>query len=223
MVERAFDQRLRAGLAIFFEQVPFEAAGIDADPHRAAVRLGGVDHLAHPLGRADIAGVDPAGRRRRHRRPRARACSGNGCRRRSARATARTICPSAAVYSASGQETRTMSAPASSQRRIWSIVALTSGGRRVGHGLHGDGRAAADRHVADHDLPRHAPLYVSPGPYRHGAHIGLAVPSAKRSQAERRAGAARAGGVGSFPEPAPMRNCCTATEGMGRLKCQPWP
>src|ERR1051325_10684053 len=39
---------------------------------------------------------------------------------------ARTICLSAAVESASGQETLTMSAPASSQRRIWSTVALTS-------------------------------------------------------------------------------------------------
>ena len=58
MVERAFDQRLGAGLAIFFEQVLFEAAGIDADADRAAVGLGGVDHFAHPLGRADIAGID---------------------------------------------------------------------------------------------------------------------------------------------------------------------
>ena len=33
---------------------------------------------------------------------------------------------SAAVDSSSGQETRTMSTPASSQRRIWSIVAAAS-------------------------------------------------------------------------------------------------
>jgi hypothetical protein len=39
---------------------------------------------------------------------------------------ARTIWRSAAVDSSSGQETRMMSAPASSQRRIWSIVALAS-------------------------------------------------------------------------------------------------
>src|SRR5678816_163422 len=38
----------------------------------------------------------------------------------------RTICLSAAVASAVGQDTLTMSAPASSQRRIWSIVALAS-------------------------------------------------------------------------------------------------
>src|ERR1700712_5336787 len=39
---------------------------------------------------------------------------------------ARTICFSAAVLSTSGQDTRMMSTPASSQRRIWSIVALAS-------------------------------------------------------------------------------------------------
>ncbi len=39
---------------------------------------------------------------------------------------ARTICLSATVLSTSGQETRMMSTPASSQRRIWSIVALAS-------------------------------------------------------------------------------------------------
>ncbi len=39
---------------------------------------------------------------------------------------ARTIVGSAAVLSLSGHETRMMSAPASSQRRIWSIVAFAS-------------------------------------------------------------------------------------------------
>src|SRR3546814_19229062 len=40
---------------------------------------------------------------------------------------ARTISFSAAVDSSSGQDTRMMSAPASSQRLIWSIVAFASG------------------------------------------------------------------------------------------------
>ena len=39
---------------------------------------------------------------------------------------ARTISLSARVESSSGQDTRTMSTPASSQRRIWSIVAFAS-------------------------------------------------------------------------------------------------
>src|SRR3982751_5356114 len=40
--------------------------------------------------------------------------------------TERTISLSAAVASAVGQDTRSMLAPASSQRRIWSIVAFAS-------------------------------------------------------------------------------------------------
>jgi hypothetical protein len=58
MVERALDHRLGAGLAVFFEEVAFERAGIDADAHRAIVILRRLDHVAHPLHRADIAGVD---------------------------------------------------------------------------------------------------------------------------------------------------------------------
>ena len=37
--------------------------------------------------------------------------------------------------------------------RIWSIVAAEVGGLGLGHRLHGDGRAAADRDVPDPDLP----------------------------------------------------------------------
>ena len=40
---------------------------------------------------------------------------------------------------------------------------LRVGGRRVGHGLDGDRRVAADRDGADHDLPRLAPLDIAPG------------------------------------------------------------
>src|SRR3546814_18329296 len=58
MVERAFDQRLGAGLAIFFEQILFQAAGVDPDADRAAVRLRRADDLADALRRSDIAGVD---------------------------------------------------------------------------------------------------------------------------------------------------------------------
>ena len=58
VVERALDHRLGAGLAVFLQQVLLQRAGIDADAHRAAVVLGRLDHLAHPLGAADIAGID---------------------------------------------------------------------------------------------------------------------------------------------------------------------
>jgi hypothetical protein len=60
-----------------------------------------------------------------------------------------------------------MSTPASSQRRIWSIVARASDVERVGHGLHRHGRIAADGDVADHDLPGGAAVNVSPGAYGH--------------------------------------------------------
>ena len=42
-------------------------------------------------------------------------------------------------------------------------------GRRVGHRLDADRRVPAHGDGADHDLPRHAPLYVSPGPDGHGS------------------------------------------------------
>ena len=37
MVERALDHRLRAGLAVFLQQIALQAAGIDADAHGAAM------------------------------------------------------------------------------------------------------------------------------------------------------------------------------------------
>ena len=153
MVERAFDQRFGAGLAIFFEQILFEASGIDPDADRAAIGLGRVDHFAHPLGRADIAGVDAqacgAGVGRLERALVVEMDVGDDRHARGARDLLQ--CRAA---STSGQETRMMSTPASSQRRIWSIVARRVVGRRVGHRLDGDRRVAADGDIADHDLPR---------------------------------------------------------------------
>jgi len=58
MVERAFDQRFRARLAIFLEQVFLKAAGIDADADRAAVGLGRADHFLDPLFGPDVARID---------------------------------------------------------------------------------------------------------------------------------------------------------------------
>jgi hypothetical protein len=110
----------------------------------------------HALAAADIAGVDAqAGRARIGGFERALVVEmdvGDDRHR-----AARTISRSAAVDSSSGHDTRMMSAPASSQRRIWSIVAFGVAGQRVGHGLHRDRRVAADRHLADHDLAALAP------------------------------------------------------------------
>jgi hypothetical protein len=62
VVERGFDHRLRARLAIALEQLALEAAGVDADAHGAAMILRRLHHLAHALGVADIAGVDAQAR-----------------------------------------------------------------------------------------------------------------------------------------------------------------
>ena len=49
VVKRAFDQRLGAWLAIFFEEVFFEASRIDADANGATIGLGRVDNFPHAL------------------------------------------------------------------------------------------------------------------------------------------------------------------------------
>ena len=68
VVERAFDHRFGAGLAIFLQQVRFQRAGIDADAHGAAMVLGRLHHFLHALGRADIAGIDAQAGGAVHRR-----------------------------------------------------------------------------------------------------------------------------------------------------------
>ena len=65
----------------------------------------------------------------------------------------RTIVFSASTSCSRGTAQRTMSAPASATRWICAIVAAEIGRLRLRHRLHGDGRAAADRHRSDVDLP----------------------------------------------------------------------
>jgi hypothetical protein len=69
VIEPGFDHRLGARLAVFVQQVLFQAAGVHADPHGAAMVARRADHLAHAVGLgADIAGVDPQAGRARLRR-----------------------------------------------------------------------------------------------------------------------------------------------------------
>src|SRR3954470_24141295 len=58
MIERAFDQRLRAWLAIFFEQILLQATGIDADADRALVGARRGNHFLDPFFGADVARID---------------------------------------------------------------------------------------------------------------------------------------------------------------------
>ncbi len=63
VVQRALDHRVGARLAVLFQQFALQRAGVDADPHRTAVVAGRLDDVAHAVGAADIARIDPqAGR-----------------------------------------------------------------------------------------------------------------------------------------------------------------
>ena len=173
MVERAFDQGLRDRARHISRAGRAPAtAGIDPDPHRAAVRLGGAHHLGHALLRADIAGIDAqAGRARIGRLERA-----------------------LVVEMDVGDDRHPRSAHDLPQRRGRFLVGagdpddvrpgflaaadlvdrrLDVGGRRVGHGLDADGRIAADRHGADHDLAGGTARNVAPGTDGHGRRYSL--------------------------------------------------
>ncbi len=177
MVERAFDQRLGTGLAIFFEQVLLEASGIDPDADRAAVGLGRGDHFADPLLRTDIAGVDAQARGARVRGfERALVVEVDVGDDRDARGADDLLQGRGAVR---GRARHADDVGAG----LLAAADLGDGrgrilGRRVGHGLDADRRVSADGDGADHDLPRLAPLDISPGTDGHFAtHIGAwAVP-----------------------------------------------
>ncbi len=162
MVERTFDERLGAGFAVFFEQVAFEAAGVDADADRAAIGLGGVDDFADALVRTDIAGVDAQ----------ARGAGVGGFQgalvmemnvgddRHARRADDLLQCSGAVLVGARDADdvgARFLAAADLVDRRPGVA------GRRVGHRLDADRRIAADGDIADHDLARDAPFDIAPG------------------------------------------------------------
>jgi hypothetical protein len=63
VVQGALDHGVGARLAVLFQQFALQRAGVDADPHRAAVVAGRLDHVADAVGAADIARIDPQARR----------------------------------------------------------------------------------------------------------------------------------------------------------------
>ena len=170
VIERALHHRLGAGLAVLLEQVLLERARVDADAHRHAVVLGGLDHLAHPFGAADVAGIDAqtgsarvggldgalivevdVGHDRHRRRLHDRM-------QRLGRVLVRT-------GHADDVDTRFLAASD-----------LRDGGfgvrrQRVGHRLHGDWRAVAHRHGPDHDAPGLAADDVAIGTNAHAANV----------------------------------------------------
>ena len=162
MVERAFDHRLGAGLAIAFEKLALQGTGIDADADRTAMVLGRLHNIAHPVRRADIARIDPKARRARLSRLDAALIvkmdigdQGHlgglddgleGCCR---------------FHIGTGD-------PDNVGPGLFQLTDLIDGrasvrGQGVGHGLDRDGRIAPDLDRADADLARRTALNHPPG------------------------------------------------------------
>ena len=179
MVERAFDQRLGAGLAIFFEQVAFEAAGVDADADRAAIGLGGIDDFADALGRADIARVDAqAGGAGIGGFERALIMEMDVGDDRDGRG-ADDLLERGGAFDVGARDADEIDpgflAAADLGDRRGGVR-----GRRVGHRLHRNGRIAADGDIADHDLAGLTALDRAPRTKGgHGAYIGAGGRAAK--------------------------------------------
>src|SRR4029079_3442708 len=161
MVERAFDERFRAGLTIFLEQILLEAAGVDSNADRTAVRARCRNDFADALLLTDVGGIDAQARRTCIRGFESALVVevdvGND---RHARLThdllqRRGHVPGRARY-ADDVGAGILAAPNLIDRRLGIL------GRRVGHGLDADRRVSAHGYGADHDLPRLAPLDVTP-------------------------------------------------------------
>jgi len=162
VVQRAFNHRIGAGLAVFFQQVLLQRPGVDADPHRTAVVAGRLNDLLHPVDRADVARVDAqAGGARLGR-----------------------LDPPAIMEVDVGHQGHAGLARngAEGRRRVFiragdaddvgpGLLQLTDllqrrrrvGRRRIGHRLDADRGAAADSDLAHHDLAAGAALDMAPG------------------------------------------------------------
>ncbi len=162
MVERALDQRFGAGLAIFFEQILFQAASIHADADRAAVRLGRVHHFLDARLAADVAGVDAqAGRARIGGFERALIVEMDVGDDRHAGGADDLLQGRGRFLVGAGDADDVHAHLLAAADLVDRRTHIMS--RRVGHGLHRDGRAAADGDVADHDLAALAAGDVPPG------------------------------------------------------------
>ena len=176
MVERRFDHRLGARLAVLVEQVPLQRPGVDADAHGNAVILGGLDDLAHPLGAADIAGIDAqaggAGVGRLDGALIVKVDVGDD--RHPARSDDLVQCPGRVLVRAGDAD--------DVDARLLAALDLRDGrlgigGQGVGHRLHGDRRIAAHRHGPDHDLPRLAAHDIAIGTKAHGRQSNRRAPA----------------------------------------------
>ena len=161
VVQRALDHGLGAWLAVFFQQVLFQRAGVDADAHGAAVVAGGLDHLAHPLA-ADVAGVDAqAGRAGLGRLDSALVVEVDVGHERDLGRLGDGLEGRGGVLVGAGHAHDVRAG-------LLQLANLGDGRLRVrrqgvGHGLHGDGRIAAHLHRTHPDLAAGASLDHPPG------------------------------------------------------------
>ena len=171
VIEPAVHHRIRAGFAVFFQQVLFQTAGIDADADRTAVILGRTHHLGHARGIADIAGIDAqAGDAGLGGLDGALVVEmdvgddGN-------RAFAADLLQRPGgllIRRADAHDIGTGIGGADHLiQRGAHVVAIG-----IGHGLHRNRGIAADRHIADHDLARLAPFDIAPRTDRVMRHLG---------------------------------------------------
>jgi len=181
MVERAFDQRLGTGLAIFFEQVLLQASGIDPNADRAAVGLGSGNHFADAVCGPDVAWVDAkAGGAGVGRFERALVVEMDvGDDRHGRRAHDFPQRPGA--FGGRARDPDDVGAGVLAATDLIDRRACVFG-RRVGHRLDADRRVSANGDGADHDLPRLAPLDISPRPDGHDRAYKRSSPTGKAAR-----------------------------------------
>ena len=176
MSERAFHQRLRRGVAVFFQKTRFQTAAVHADANGNVPRAAGLDHGPHPLFPADVAGVDADLGRAVFRRAdgktvikvdirdqRQRGRSADGSER---------LCRLHIRHS----QPRNL-APGGSQRANLCKAGFHVGRPCIQHRLDGHRRAVTHRHRADHDSSCEFSLHF----YRTSFQISLNVINAMKA------------------------------------------
>src|SRR3990167_2750595 len=185
MIERAFDEGLGAGLAVLFQQVLLEAAGVDADTDRAAIGLGGPDHFRHAVVAADVSGIDAQA---------GSASIGSFKRALVVKVDIRND-RDAGGFGDLAQRRGAFDVRARDADDVGTGILAAAdlvdrgyGIRRqgVGHCLHGDRSVPANGNTADHDLAALATRDIAPGTDRgHGPSIGTKEPVRKASKPAR--------------------------------------
>ena len=172
MAQSAFNQSLRTRLTILLQKVAFQGTAIDANAHGAAIDLRRSNHFADPGHGTDIARVDTEARRARFggldRTPVMKMDV-----RHDRHGTLRNDlgkCPCRVLAWAGNPDNIRPGLRASADLRDRRACIRR---RCVGHGLHGDRRAASDLDVTHTDWSAPASLYIPPRSNTHRSGILL--------------------------------------------------